>query len=136
MTTLHHEIRVIFGDTDQMGIVYYANYYRYFEGARAAYLRDMGRSYKDMAEWGVALPVVESHCKYISPGHYEDLLDVQTTVTEIRGASLRFSYRICRETELLVEGYTVHACAHPETGRVRRIPPELRALLEESHESS
>ncbi len=131
MTTLHHEIRVIFGDTDVMGIVYYANYYRYFEGARAEYLRDKGRSYKDMDAWDVALPVVESHCRYLSPAHYEDLIDVQTTVTEIRGASLRFSYRIFREDTLLVEGYTVHACAHPETGRVRRIPPELRALLED-----
>ena len=56
---------------------------------------------------------------------------MQTTVTEIRGASLRFSYRIFRDETVLVEGYTVHACAHPETGRVRRIPPELRALLED-----
>ncbi|MCP4446280.1 MAG: acyl-CoA thioesterase [Myxococcales bacterium] len=127
--TVRHEVRVIFGDTDQMGIVYYANYYRYFEGARAAYLREQGRSYKDMHEWGVALPVVESHCKYLSPARYEDELLVHTEVTQIRGASLRFEYRITRGETLIVEGYSVHACVYPDTGRPRRIPPELKALL-------
>ncbi len=126
---MHHEVRVIFGDTDQMGIVYYANYYRYFEGARAAYLRDQGKSYRDMHEWAVALPVVESHCKYRSPAHYEDVLSVHTQVTRIRGASLRFEYQITRGETIIVDGYTVHACVHPDTGKPRRIPPELRALL-------
>lgn len=128
---MQHDVRVIFGDTDQMGIVYYANYYRYFEGARAAYLRDKGRSYKDMHEWGVALPVVESHCKYLSPAHYEDILAVHTRVTGIRGASLRFEYEIMRGDTAIVSGYTVHACVHPDTGKPRRIPPELRALLDD-----
>ncbi len=129
---MHNQYRVIFGDTDQMGIVYYANYYRFFEGARAAYLRGKGKSYKDMHEWGVALPVVESHCKYLSPAHYEDLLDIETVVTEIRGASLRFAYTIRCDGKVLVEGYTVHACVHPDSGRPRRIPAELRALLDDA----
>ena len=73
---MKHEIRVIFGDTDQMGVVYYANYLRYFESARAAYWRDLGKSYKDLVEWGVALPVVEAHCNYKRPAFYEDLLVV------------------------------------------------------------
>lgn len=124
-----HEVRVIFGDTDQMGIVYYANYYRYFEAARAAFLRDRGRSYKDMAEWGVALPVIESHCEYKSPAHYEDLLQIEIEVDRVRGASLRFVCKIFREQTLLVQGHTIHACVHPETGRPRRIPSELLALL-------
>lgn len=131
---MHHQIRVIFGDTDQMGIVYYANYYRFFEAARAAFLRDKGKSYKDMHEWGVALPVVESHCRYLSPAHYEDLLDIETSVTDIRGASLRFGYQIRCDGKQLVEGYTVHACVLPATGRPRRIPTELRALLDDSQD--
>lgn len=125
-----HEVRVIFGDTDQMGVVYYANYYRYFEGARAAFLRDCGRSYKDMAEWGVALPVIESHCEYKSPALYEDLLQVHIEVGRVRAASMRFECKIYREETLLVQGHTVHACVHPDTGRPRRIPPQLLTLLE------
>ena len=124
-----HDVRVIFGDTDQMGIVYYANYYRYFEAARAGLLRAHGHSHLEMLGWGVALPVVESHCKYRSPAHYEDLLAVEVTIGKVRGASVRFVYRIMREETLLVEGYTVHACVHPDTGRPRRIPPELLAIL-------
>lgn len=124
-----HEVRVIFGDTDQMGIVYYANYYRYFEAARAGLLRSHGYSNKDMLEWGVALPVIESHCNYRSPAHYEDLLQIHTSIEQVKGASLRFLYQILRDDTLLVEGYTVHACVRPDTGRPRRIPPELLAIL-------
>ena len=75
-----HQVRVIFGDTDQMGVVYYANYLRYFEGARAAFLRHVGRSYKDLEAWNVALPVVEAHCRYRKPAHYEDLLDLDNEI--------------------------------------------------------
>ena len=88
---MRHEIRVIFGDTDQMGVVYYANYLRYFESARAAYWRALGKSYKDLEDWGVALPVVEAHCNYKRPARYEDLLEVDVEVSELRGASLRFA---------------------------------------------
>lgn len=125
-----HQIRVIFGDTDQMGIVYYANYYRFFEASRAALLRAHGKRNSDMLAWGVALPVIESHCRYRSPARYEDLLDVTVQVEEIRGASLRFGYEVHTEGRLLVDGYTVHACVHPEGGRPRRIPAELLAILE------
>ncbi len=124
-----HEIRVIFGDTDQMGIVYYANYYRYFEAARGALLRAYGHSNKDMLEWGVALPVIESHCVHKSPAHYEDLLQIDVRIEQVGGASVRFPYRIQRADTLLAEGYTIHACVQPATGRPRRIPPELAAIL-------
>lgn len=112
-----------------MGIVYYANYYRYFEASRAAFLRAQGKSNREMLAWGVALPVIESHCRYRSPARYEDLLDVKVEVDQIKGASLRFVYEVHTEGRLLVDGYTVHACVHPEGGRPRRIPPELLAIL-------
>ena len=67
-----HEIRVIFGDTDQMGVVYYANYLRFFESSRAAYWRALGRSYKDLEAAQIALPVIEAHCNYRRPAYYED----------------------------------------------------------------
>jgi acyl-CoA thioester hydrolase len=125
---MRHEIRVIFGDTDQMGVVYYANYLRYFESARAAYWRALGKSYKDLEAWGVALPVVEAHCHYRRPAHYEDLLDIDVDVSELRAASLRFAYRIYRGPELIAEGDTRHAVIGSD-GRPRRIPAVMRDAL-------
>jgi acyl-CoA thioester hydrolase len=123
-----HEIRVIFGDTDQMGIVYYANYLRYFESARAAYWRDLGKSYRDLEAWGVALPVIEAHCNYRRSALYEDLLAIDVGVSELRGASLRFAYRVLRGTELLADGYTRHAVIGPD-GRPRALPAALRDAI-------
>jgi acyl-CoA thioester hydrolase len=123
-----HDIRVIFGDTDQMGVVYYANYLRYFESARAAYWRDLGKSYRDLEAWGVALPVIEAHCNYRRPAHYEDLLAVDVGVSELRGASLRFAYRILRGPELLADGYTRHAVIGTD-GRPRALPAALRDAI-------
>ncbi|MEP6859728.1 MAG: thioesterase family protein [Deltaproteobacteria bacterium] len=123
-----YEVRVIFGDTDQMGVVYYANYLRFFEGARAEYWRWLGRSYKDLEAAQIAMPVVEAHCKYKRPAQYEDLLAIETDVTEMRGASLRFTYLVRRDGELLAEGYTRHAVIGP-TGRPRPIPDFIRTLV-------
>ena len=94
---MRHEIRVIFGDTDQMGVVYYANYLRYFEGSRAAYWRSFGKTHKDIEAWGIALPVIEAHCEYKRPAHYEDLIAVEVHVSELRSASMRFSYEVTRD---------------------------------------
>ena len=125
---LRHDVRVIFGDTDQMGVVYYANYLRYFEGARAAYWRGLGRSYKDLEAWGVALPVVEAHCEYRRPAYYEDLLVVEVWVSQLRAASLRFAYRIHRGDELIAEGTTRHAVLGKD-GKLRALPPILRDTI-------
>ncbi len=123
-----YETRVIFGDTDQMGVVYYANYLRFFEGARAAYWRDLGRSYKDLEAAQIAMPVVEAHCNYKRPALYEDVLAIETEVDEMRGASLRFVYAVRRSTEVLAEGWTRHAVIGP-TGRPRAIPDFMRDLV-------
>jgi len=130
-----HEIRVIFGDTDQMGVVYYANYLRFFESARAHYWRALGRSYQDLVGWGVAMPVVEAHCGYKRPAHYEDVLVIETRVSELRSASLRFAYVVRRqatpaseEMTLLAEGYTRHAVID-RTGKPRALPDALKAMI-------
>lgn len=123
-----HEIRIIFGDTDQMGVVYYANYLRFFESARAAYWRDLGKSYKDLVEWGIALPVVEAHCDYRRPALYEDILVVDVEVSALRGASVKFGYRITRDDTLIALGYTRHAVIGTD-GRPRALPDQLRAAI-------
>ncbi len=125
---LRHEIRVIFGDTDQMGVVYYGNYMRFFESARAAFWRGLGRSYQDLVDWGVAMPVVEAHCNYKRPAHYEDLLIVETRVSEVRGASLRFAYVVKRADTVLAEGYTRHAVIGVD-GKPRALPDQLKAMI-------
>ena len=61
------ELRVIYGDTDQMGVVYYANYLRFFEAGRGAFLRSFDRSYRQIEASGVRMPVVEAHVRYLAP---------------------------------------------------------------------
>ena len=125
---MKHEIRVIFGDTDQMGVVYYGNYMRFFESARADYWRSLGKSYQDLVAWGVALPVVEAHCNYRRPAHYEDLLVVDVSVSEVRGASLRFAYTVSRGEILLADGHTRHAVIGTN-GRPMALPKPLRDAI-------
>lgn len=120
--------QVIFGDTDQMGVVYYGNYMRFFEGARASYWRSLGRNYKDLEAAQIALPVVEAHCNYKRPAYYEDVIDVDVRVGEVRAASLRFEYTVFRGAEILAEGYTRHAVIGP-SGRPRALPEDMRAML-------
>jgi len=123
-----YEYQIIFGDTDQMGVVYYANYLRFFEGARASYWRALGRSYKDLEDAQVAMPVVEAHCNYKRPARYEDLISVETHVSEVRSASLRFAYEVTCNGTLLAEGYTRHAVIGPN-GRPKPLPEFMRALV-------
>jgi acyl-CoA thioester hydrolase len=129
MTATRVELRVIYGDTDQMGIVYYANYLRFFEAGRGALLRERGRSYKDIEALGFQMPVMEAHVKYVRPARYDDLIVVATRIDAVRGASVRFVYDISRGDEAIAEGTTEHACVGP-SGRPTRIPQELRDLLQ------
>jgi len=122
-------IRVIYGDSDQMGVVYYANYLRFFEAGRNEFIRAKGLRYRDFEErHGLVLPVVEASIRYLSPARYDDLVTIEVSLEEARRASARFGYRVMREAELLATGHTVHACVDRE-GRVKRMPAELVAAL-------
>jgi acyl-CoA thioester hydrolase len=123
-------IRVIYGDTDQMGVVYYANYLRYFEAARNEFIRAKGLRYRDFeTEHRLVLPVVEAHVSYRTPARYDDLLTVEISLAEARRASARFGYRIVRDDgELLATGHTVHACVDL-AGKVQRLPKTLLDAL-------
>ncbi len=127
-------LRVIIGDTDQMGVVYHANYFRYFEHARIEYFHARGGSYRDMEREGLALPIVEATASYKSPARYEDILRVRTRVCEVKRVSLAFSYEVFREGGAptpLCTGRTVHACVNRE-GRPTRLPEVLTRLLLEA----
>ena len=81
---------------------------------------------------GVLLPVVEAYVRYHSPARYDDLIHIEPLVTTVKGATLRFDYRVTRAADLLAEGHTVHACIDEKTGRPTRFPEEIKALLHAS----
>ncbi len=120
------KIRVIYADTDAMGIVYHTNYIRWFEIGRNELFRDMGMVYADMEAAGYQLPLTKVFCHYLQSARYDQVLEVETWIDHLRRASIRFEYVIWDETRQnrLVEGYTVHACTNRE-GRVRRFPAFL-----------
>ena len=124
------KLRVIYGDTDQMGVVYYANYFRYFEFARAELIRARGGSYRDMEQAGSFLPVVEASCKYKAPARYDDAILIRVEVSELRNASVAFAYEVRREgdPQVLCTGSTLHACVGRD-GRPMRLPESITRLL-------
>ncbi len=122
--------RVLYGDTDAGGVVYNANYLRYFEIGRTELMRQWVCSYRDIEKLGFVLPVIECWSRFKAPAFYDDLLLIETTVAEVSNLKCRFSYRILRREEgitrpkLLVKGYTVHAAVTRE-GRLTRLPEEI-----------
>jgi acyl-CoA thioester hydrolase len=126
------DIRVIYGDTDQMGVVYYANYLRYFEAGRNEFLRAYGVRYRDFEQQHqVSLPVVEAQVSYKQPARYDDLVSVFTGLSRIGRASVRFEYRALRGDDLLATGHTVHACVS-RAGQVVALPGSVVTLLRSS----
>ncbi len=122
--------RVIYGDTDQMGIVYYANYLRWFERGRSEFLRQIGLPYGAIEEQGFHFPVTEVNCRYANSARYDDIVLIETELRELDRASLSFVYRILRQAngDLLATGSTKHACID-RSGKVTRIPNLLIAAL-------
>ena len=121
--------RVPYADTDQMGVVYYANYLVYFERVRNEMLRDSGLSYLDMEVQGVLLPVVEVRCRYKLPAVYDDVLEIFGWFEEIGTARIKISCEIMRDRKLMTSGYTIHACLSAKTKKPIRIPQEVKERL-------
>lgn len=123
--------RVIYGDTDAMGVVYYGTYLRFLEVGRAEFLRARGKPYREVEEEGALFPVAEVQLKYRAPARYDDLLRIRVWVGELRRASVRFDYRLTRAGtgELIAEGWTRHPCVDPGTLKVVRMPQHLYAVL-------
>lgn len=96
------DIRVRYGETDQMGYCYYGNYAQYFEVGRVEALRSFGMTYKNMEENGVMLPVLDFSVKYIYPAYYDDLLTVVTKISGMKGPRLYFDYEIFNEAKKLI----------------------------------
>lgn len=123
------EYRVRYGDTDAAGVVYNANYLRLFEIGRSEFMREHVCSYKEIEESGVYLPVTESFCRYKAPAHYDDVLIIESKITERTRLTCKFSHRILRmegeREKLLAKGYTIHAPVD-KNGKLTALP-ELMA---------
>ncbi|MBN2715651.1 MAG: acyl-CoA thioesterase [Deltaproteobacteria bacterium] len=127
--------RVIYGDTDKMGVVYYANYLRWFEAARSAYLRRRGLPYSDLENTEkVQLPVTEANLRYHRSAMYEQLVDIKVWVTDITSIQVKFQIEVSFEGDLLVRGYTHHAAINMATGRPTRVPENLVNALNRSEQ--
>ncbi len=120
------QTRVLYGDTDSGGVVYYGNYLRYFEKGRTEFMRDHGISYKSLEESGFIMPVVENYTRYKASATYDDLIEIQTTLAEVKKVSCRFDYQIRSvETErLLVKGHTVNAIVD-KNGKLSKFPTDI-----------
>lgn len=126
-------LRVRYGETDQMGVVYHGNYATYCEVARVEFFREMGLPYKELEDKGIMLPVVELNLKYVKPAYYDEVLHIRTSLSEIpRSVRLHFDYEIYNEKqELLTTGHSVLAFIDMKTRRPVRCPQYMIDRMEE-----
>jgi len=122
--------RVIYGDTDQMGVAYYANYLRWFEIGRTEFMREAGIPYERAEREGIFFPVTEVQCRYRKAAVYDNLLRIETTVESLSPVALRFNYRIILEGErtALASGWTKHACLN-SARKLIRLPESYTSSL-------
>lgn len=126
------KIRVIYADTDAMGIVYHTNYIKWFEVGRGELFRQMDLVYSWIEEQGYGMPLTEVYAHYLLPARYDQVLLIETEIGYVRRASVRFDYVIWDEERknALVEGHSIHAFVNSETLRVVRIPPLIVQRLQ------
>ncbi len=122
-------LRVRYEETDAMGVVYHANYLRYFEVARVELLRERGVSYAEMERRGYRLAVVEVHAEYRAPARFDDDLRVSCRVERVRSTRIDLGYEVKAGERLLCTGTTVLACIGPD-GRPARLPGDVSGALE------
>ena len=111
--------RVCYGDTDQMGVVYYANYFVFFERGRTEMLRSVGFPYSRLEELGVFLPVTEAKCRYFAPAHYDELLTLRSTVLDLGRVRLTIGTQVLRDDKVLVSGEVTLGCVNADRRPVR-----------------
>jgi len=134
ISTTHARVR--YGETDQMGVVYHANYLVYFEIGRTDLIRSLGVSYAELEKDGLRLPVVDLGVRFHEPARYDEELAIETRLTKVTGVRLVFEYTVRRvgEDRVLAEGHTTLASVD-ENGRPLRFPPAVRARLSAASES-
>ena len=118
------EHRVIYGDTDAGQFVYYANYFRWFESGRRELFRSLKIDYIALDKRGIITPVVEAHCNYFHPARYDDIVIVETRISEVKEKSVKFDYKIFRKKDrkLLANGYTINVFVDKEKMKSMKMP--------------
>ncbi|NLR57291.1 acyl-CoA thioesterase [Chitinophaga polysaccharea] len=124
-------IRVRYGETDQMGYLYYGNYGLYYEVGRAEAIRELGFTYRELEEQGVIMPVAELNVKYLRPAFYDDLITVKTTLREMpKSSKIQFHSELYNErNELLNVGVTTLVFIDVKTKQKAGLPEELKKRL-------
>jgi acyl-CoA thioester hydrolase len=126
MFVYDHQLRVRYGDTDQMGYVYYGNYGYYYEQARAEAIRAGGITYKEIEASGTMMPITRMATKYIQPAYYDELLTIKTIIPHMPGRIIVFQYEVYNEhKELINEGETHLIFMDVNTKKIKTAPPIL-----------
>lgn len=129
----HSRVVVRYRETDQMGVAWHGNYIEWFEVARTDWLREQGMSYLSLEKNGLLLPVLRVECHYLKASHYDDVLDVETQLSDYNGLRLVFSYTVRRDGEngILAHGESEHVFSRPDLRplRLRQKAPALHRLL-------
>lgn len=130
MNYFDYEYRIRYGDTDKLGISYYANYLVWFEAARTEYFRALGLPYTECEKKGIYLPVAEAYAKYLAPTSYDDLIIVRTSVSELKISSIHFEYQVLKkgDTRFVATGFTRHVFVDKNLRPVR-MPEEVRSIV-------
>ena len=129
------EIRVRYIEIDQMGVVNNVNYFRWLEEGRVELLRKMGIPLIEIEKGDTFLMIVETHCNYLAPARYDELVLLETWVSHVGTKSIRFDYQVIRKdrSQVIAKAHTVHVCTD-KSGSSKPIPPELKSILLESME--
>ena len=126
MFTHDHQLRVRYGDTDQMGYVYYGNDAYYYEHARAEAIRSLGLTYKELEDAGTMMPITRMNIRYIHPAFYDELLTIKTIIPELPGRLILFKYEVRNQKNVLInEGETQLIFIHIGTNKIQSAPELL-----------
>jgi len=131
MFTSTTQIRVRYGETDQMGYLYYGNYALYYEVGRAEAIRALGFTYRQLEEMGIMMPVVDLHVQYYRPATYDDLITVKTTLRELPdGPKIQFHSELYNEEGVFLnKGVTTLVFYDPKEKKKTNMPDELYSRL-------
>ena len=129
MNTVEH--RVLYSDTDSGQVVYYANYLKWFESGRRELIRKLGIDLAKLEGEGIIVPVIEVKCNYLSPARYDDIIEVETRISEVNDKTIKFEYEIYNKQgrKLLAAGYTVNVFVDKKKMKSVPIPNDIRKKL-------
>lgn len=123
------QIRVRYTETDQMGFSHHSSYLPWLELARIEYLRESGYSYKELEKRGVLMPVVDIHCSYRAPAFFDDVLKIDTWISELKKMKVKFEYKIFNQDgKLLTEADSLLICVGSD-GKPYSMPSDIYEVL-------